>query len=104
MEYQQTQILTSAHSRFLQAPTAPLKSAEVVHATTIDVDTAMLDNDRTQRAASVLSGMSAEDMEAAETLNSLHASKDSQLALLRPATNSLYSYRVPPTTTISATS
>ena len=29
-------------------------------------------NDRTQRAVSVLSGMSMEDMEAAETLNSLH--------------------------------
>ena len=30
--------------------------------------------DRSQRAASVLSGMSAEDMEAAETLNSLFTS------------------------------
>jgi hypothetical protein len=84
MEYQQTQILTSAHSRFPQAPTVPLKSAEVVQSTTIDVDTAMLDGDRTQRAASVLSGMSAEDMEAAQTLNSLQASKCSQLTLLRP--------------------
>jgi hypothetical protein len=84
MEYQQTQIPTSAHSHFPQAPTAPLKSTEVVQSTTIDVDTAMLDDDRTQRAASVLSGMSAEDMEAAETLNSLHASKRSQLTLGRP--------------------
>ena len=83
MEYQQTQILTSAHSRFPQAPTVPLKSAEVIQSTTIDVDTAMLDGDRTQRAASVISGMSAEDMEAAQTLNSLHASKRSQLTVLR---------------------
>jgi hypothetical protein len=83
MEYQQTQILTSAHSRFPQAPTVPLKS-DVVQSTTIDADTAMLDGDRTQRAASVISGMSAEDMEAAETLNSLHASTRSQLTLLRP--------------------
>jgi hypothetical protein len=84
MEYQQTQIPTSAHSHFPQVPTMPLKSAEVVQPTIIDVDTAMLDDDRTQRAASVLSGMSAEDMEAAETLNSLHASKRSQMTLLCP--------------------
>jgi len=82
----------------------PLKSAEVVQPTLIDVDMAMLDDDRTQRAASVLSGMSAEDMEAAETLNSLHASKRSQMTLLCPQLNSLHSPRVPLTATVSATS
>jgi hypothetical protein len=63
----------------------------------------MLDDDRTQRAASVLSGMSAEDMEAAETLNSLHASKRSQLTLLRLQLT-LFTHRVPLTATMSATS
>jgi hypothetical protein len=81
MEYQQTLAPPSAHSTFPQAPIAPLKSAEVVPSTTTDVDMAILDDDRTQRAASVLSGMSAEDMEAAETLNSLHASKRSPRTL-----------------------
>lgn len=85
MEYQQTQIPISAHSRFPPAPTLPLKSAVAVQSTPVDVDTAMLDDDRTQRAASVLSGMSAEDMEAAETLNSLHASKRSRLTIVAPA-------------------
>ncbi|KIV92657.1 hypothetical protein PV10_03930 [Exophiala mesophila] len=37
----------------------------------IDVDVFMADHERSTRAASVLSGLSAEDMEAAETLNSL---------------------------------
>ena len=37
-------------------------------------DLMMGDYDRTNRAASVLSGMSFEDMEAAETLNSLYNS------------------------------
>ena len=75
MECQQAQDPTCDQSQFPQVPSGPLKSAEVVQSATMDVDTAMLDNDRSQRAASVLSGMSAEDMEAAETLNSLHASK-----------------------------
>ena len=75
MEFQQTRGPIPAQSQFPQAPVGPLKSAEVVQSPAIDVDTVMLDNDRSQRAASVLSGMSAEDMEAAETLNSLHASK-----------------------------
>lgn len=74
MEYQQAQAPFAAQLSFPQVPTGPLKSAEAVQSPTVDVDTTMTDNDRTQRAASVLSGMSAEDMEAAETLNSLHAS------------------------------
>ena len=40
----------------------------------MDTDTIKSEYDRSQRAASVLSGMSAEDMEAAETLNSLFTS------------------------------
>lgn len=35
--------------------------------------------ERSQRAASVLSGMSAEDMEAAETLKSLHQGKNAEV-------------------------
>jgi transcriptional repressor OPI1 len=75
MEYQQAQAPYAAQLSFPQVPTGPLKSAELIQTTTIDTDMIMTDNDRSQRAASVLSGMSAEDMEAAETLNSLHASK-----------------------------
>lgn len=74
MEYQQAQAPYAGQLAFPQVPTGPLKSAEVMQTPTFDTDMTMTDNDRTQRAASVLSGMSAEDMEAAETLNSLHAS------------------------------
>jgi hypothetical protein len=81
MEYQQAQAPLAAQLPFPQVPTGPLKSTEVVQSTTIDFDTTMTDDDRFQRAASVLSGMSAEDMEAAETLNSLHASKCSNVYL-----------------------
>jgi hypothetical protein len=74
MEYQQAQAPFAAQVPFPQVPTGPLKPAEAMLLTNFDIDTTMTDNDRTQRAASVLSGMSAEDMEAAETLNSLHTS------------------------------
>ena len=84
MEYQLAHAPFAAHVPFPQAPTGPLKSAEAVQSTMIDPDTTMTDNDRAQRAVSVLSGMSAEDMEAAETLNSLHTSKCSNLKLSSP--------------------
>lgn len=42
----------------------------------MEIDTAKLELDRSTRAASVLSGLSAEDMEAAETLNSLQQSEN----------------------------
>lgn len=42
----------------------------------MDID---FDDARKNRAASVLSGMSQEDMEAAETLNSLHARRNSHV-------------------------
>jgi hypothetical protein len=74
MEYQQAQAPFAAQLPFPHVPTGPLKSVEAMQSTPFDFDTSMTDNDRTQRAASVLSGMSAEDMEAAETLNSLHTS------------------------------
>ena len=41
----------------------------------MDTESSKTEYDRSQRAASVLSGMSAEDMEAAETLNSLFTSR-----------------------------
>lgn len=41
----------------------------------MDIDIPKIEQERSTRAASVLSGMSAEDMEAAETLNSLQQSK-----------------------------
>jgi hypothetical protein len=47
---------------------APVKSQELA----MDMD---YEDERRNRAASVLSGMSQEDMEAAETLNSLQARK-----------------------------
>ena len=75
MEYQQAQAPTATQVPFPQVPTGPLKPAEVGRSTPIDIDTTMTDHDRSQRGTSVLSGMSAEDMEAAETLNSLHASE-----------------------------
>jgi hypothetical protein len=75
MESQQTQAPYTAQLPFARVPSGPLKSTEAVQSPTIDTDMTMTDADRTQRAASVLSGMSAEDMEAAETLNSLHASR-----------------------------
>jgi len=40
----------------------------------MEIDFLKNEQDRPQRDASVISGMSLEDMEAAETLNSLHAS------------------------------
>lgn len=40
----------------------------------MDIDTSQNEQERSTRAASVLSGMSVEDMEAAETLNSLQQS------------------------------
>lgn len=48
-------------------------STEAHKPTSFDADM-MRSDERSTRAASVLSGMSAEDMEAAETLNSLHQS------------------------------
>ena len=69
---------------FPPVPTGPLNSAEVIQSPSMDLDMFMSDNDRTQRAASVLSGMSAEDMEAAETLNSLHASMSMPHAAVAP--------------------
>jgi hypothetical protein len=75
MESQQTQPPYSAQLPFTRVPSGALKCLEAVQSPTIDTDMTMTDADRSQRAASVLSGMSAEDMEAAETLNSLHASK-----------------------------
>ena len=60
---------------FASTPNGPLKPPDTLQMTMMDIDASMSDQDRTQRAASVLSGMSAEDMEAAETLNSLHASR-----------------------------
>ena len=74
MEHYRVQASNSPPMPFPPVPTGPLKSAEVASSPTMDWDISMSENDRTQRAASVLSGMSAEDMEAAETLNSLHAS------------------------------
>ena len=53
---------------------SPLKPPHTFQVNSTNVDTMRAGDERTQRAASVLSGMSAEDMEAAETLNSLHAS------------------------------
>jgi len=47
----------------------------------IDIDMMRSERDRSTRAASVLSGMSAEDMEAAETLNSLQQSNPPLAAL-----------------------
>jgi hypothetical protein len=58
----------------LAAPNGHLKASEAVLPTTMEVDMAPDDGGRLHRAASVLSGMSAEDMEAAETLKSLQAS------------------------------
>lgn len=48
-------------------------SADAYKPTSLDIDM-MRSDERSTRAASVLSGMSAEDMEAAETLNSLQQS------------------------------
>jgi hypothetical protein len=48
-------------------------STDVYKPTSLDIDV-MRSEERSTRAASVLSGMSAEDMEAAETLNSLQQS------------------------------
>ena len=67
---------------------APLKQYGTIQSPAPDVDMASVDNDRAQRAASVLSGMSAEDMEAAETLNSLHASKTSLHVSIGPSLTS----------------
>lgn len=82
MEYQQAQALYPPQPPFPQIPSGPLKAADGVRSPTIETDRTMTDADRTQRAASVLSGMSAEDMEAAETLNSLHASRWPDVELL----------------------
>ncbi|EXJ93671.1 hypothetical protein A1O1_02063 [Capronia coronata CBS 617.96] len=46
-------------------------STDAHKSASFDIDMMRLDHDRSTRAASVLSGLSAEDMEAAETLNSL---------------------------------
>ena len=69
-----------------------------------DADMTNGDNDRTRRGTSVLSGMSIEDMEAAETLNSLSGRECTNNHLRRY----LPSYRVPlaqakPRTTYSHT-
>lgn len=58
----------------LTAPPPP-QPFQGLQMTPMDVEMSMSDVDRTQRAASVLSGMSDEDIEAANTLNSLHASE-----------------------------
>lgn len=49
-------------------------SSDMAKPASIDIDMMRSERDRSTRAASVLSGMSAEDMEAAETLNSLQQS------------------------------
>jgi hypothetical protein len=53
-------------------------SLEMAKPASIDIDMMRSEHDRSTRAASVLSGMSAEDMEAAETLNSLQQSNPPQ--------------------------
>lgn len=50
-------------------------SLDMAKPASFDIDMMRSEHDRSTRAASVLSGMSAEDMEAAETLNSLQQSK-----------------------------
>ena len=74
MKSQLTQPPYATQLPLARVSSGALKASAAVQSPTIDTDMAMTDTDRTQRAASVLSGMSAEDMEAAETLNSLHAS------------------------------
>lgn len=49
-------------------------SSDITKPAAIDIDMMRSEHNRSTRAASVLSGMSAEDMEAAETLNSLQQS------------------------------
>lgn len=53
----------------------------------MDLDAAASDHERSTRAASVLSGMSVEDMEAAETLNSLQQSLSNHAGLSRSKTD-----------------
>ena len=62
--------------------TSHRSSTDLQKPVSIDLDMARSDHDRSTRAVSVLSGMSIEDMEAAETLNSL------QQSLPRPSTRS----------------
>ena len=50
-------------------------SSDVRKSIPMEIDTTKAEQERSTRAASVLSGMSIEDMEAAETLNSLQQSK-----------------------------
>lgn len=54
--------------------TSHRSSTDLAKANVMDLDITVSDHERSTRAASVLSGMSVEDMEAAETLNSLQQS------------------------------
>ncbi|ETN46398.1 uncharacterized protein HMPREF1541_00582 [Cyphellophora europaea CBS 101466] len=55
-------------------PASHRSSADLPKANVMDLDSTLSEHERSTRAASVLSGMSVEDMEAAETLNSLQQS------------------------------
>ena len=74
MDTQQVHPLHTAPSPFPPVPVGSLKPPARSYDATMDRDMCMTEDDRTQRAASVLSGMSMEDMEAAETLKNLQAS------------------------------
>ena len=60
------------------------RSSDLPKPVSLDMDPAKSEQDRSTRAASVLSGMSMEDMEAAETLNSLQLSMPG-LSIVRAA-------------------
>lgn len=88
MEQYQSPLSTSNLNAFPQVPTGPLNSIETFQSPTNDIDMAMADDEHTLRAASVLSGMSADEkeaaLEAAQTLNSLHASQYSHANSVAP--------------------
>ena len=76
MEEQRVRPAHAAPPVFPVVPHGPLKTTSSYYpASATNNDMSVREDDRAQRAASVLSGMSAEDMAAAETLNSLHTSK-----------------------------
>jgi hypothetical protein len=68
MESQYPQQQYGAPPAFPEVPNGPPKTSE---RGSFDMDMTNGESDRTRRGTSVLSGMSIEDMEAAETLNSL---------------------------------
>lgn len=68
MEQQYPQQHYDTPPAFPEVPNGPLKTSE---RGSFDMEMTNGDSDRTRRGTSVLSGMSFEDMEAAETLNSL---------------------------------